>query len=285
MGGRGPGAAACTGAGTGAAAPAGTHADRGAAGVAGRARRGVHRVLGRGRSRRCRLVGVLETGAARGAKPRAAAARHEAVVRALLLARARAACRASPPSRRSPAEPAAPRSWQSLSPQQQQLLHSFQGNWDSLPAEKQQALARGSDRWIHMTPEERSGAQERFKTVACAAARAAAAAARALAAVQGAAPGAAAAHSRAVSALSGRCRLEQRRRCVRQWRQMTPEQRQWRTCSLSGAAVRCSGAMPQRAAHPPRGWPASGRAGDLRRYASRRWLRPRRARSGSGTAC
>ncbi len=63
-----------------------------------------------------------------------------------------------------PAEPATPRSWQSLSPQQQQLLHNFQGNWDSLPADKQQALTRGSDRWIHMTPEERSGAQERFKT-------------------------------------------------------------------------------------------------------------------------
>lgn len=58
---------------------------------------------------------------------------------------------------------AAPRAWQSLSPQQQQLLQSFQGKWDSLPSDKQQALARGSQRWINMTPEQRAGAQERFK--------------------------------------------------------------------------------------------------------------------------
>jgi ABC-type transporter MlaC component len=108
------------------------------------------------------LVGVLKTGAAWGAKPRAAA-RYEAVMRALLLA-VLMLLAGVPAFAQESAEPAAPRSWQSLSPQQQQLLHNFQGNWDSLPAEKQQALTRGSDRWIHMTPEERSGAQERFKT-------------------------------------------------------------------------------------------------------------------------
>ena len=44
-----------------------------------------------------------------------------------------------------PAESApAPRSWQSLSPQQREVLQNFQGRWDSLPADKQQALARGS---------------------------------------------------------------------------------------------------------------------------------------------
>src|SRR5271168_1221448 len=158
----GPGAAACAGAETG-ADPACEHAERCSAGVAGRARRGVHRVLGRGRSRRYRLVGILETSAAWGAEPRAAAgARYEAIVRALLLTLL-VLVAAVPAFAQESVEPASPRSWQSLSPQQQQLLHNFQGNWDSLPADKQQSLARGSDRWIHMSPEERSGAQDRFK--------------------------------------------------------------------------------------------------------------------------
>src|SRR5580704_16389501 len=108
----GPGATACTGAGTAAARACGTRAARGAAGVAG-ARRGFHRVLGRGRSRRCRLVGVLETGAAWGAKPHAAA-RYEAVMRALLLA-VLMLLAGVPAFAQESAEPAAPRSWQSLS--------------------------------------------------------------------------------------------------------------------------------------------------------------------------
>src|ERR1700722_15176297 len=160
--GRGPGATPCTGARAAAAHTRGAHADCGAAGVAGRARRGVHRVLGRGRSRRRRLVGVLTTGAAWGAKPHAAA-RYKAVMRALFLALL-VLFAAAPAFAQEAEGPATPRSWQSLSPQQQQLLHNFQGNWDTLPADKQAGLARGSDRWIRMTPEERSGAQERFKT-------------------------------------------------------------------------------------------------------------------------
>jgi hypothetical protein len=58
---------------------------------------------------------------------------------------------------------AAPQSWQSLSPQQQQVLKGFQGKWDSLPPEKQQSLAKGSQRWLSMTPEQRGGAEQRFK--------------------------------------------------------------------------------------------------------------------------
>ena len=58
--------------------------------------------------------------------------------------------------------PASPRAWGSLSPQQQQLLQSHQGEWNSLPPERQQALAKGSQRWLSMTPQERSGAQQRF---------------------------------------------------------------------------------------------------------------------------
>src|SRR5580704_14761756 len=157
----GPGATSCTGAGTAAAPACGTRAARGAAGIAGRARRGFHRVLGRGRSRRCRLVGVLKTGAAWSAKPHAAA-RYEAVMKALLLA-VLMLLAGVPAFAQESAEPATPRSWQSLSPQQQQLLHNFQGNWDSLPADKQQALTRGSDRWIHMTPEQRQQLRERWR--------------------------------------------------------------------------------------------------------------------------
>src|ERR1700733_4044176 len=86
VGGRGPSAASCTGAGTGTGRACGALEGRAAAaGLGGRARRGVHRVLGRGRSRRCRLVRIPKRGAARDAKS-AAAARYEAVMRALLLA-------------------------------------------------------------------------------------------------------------------------------------------------------------------------------------------------------
>jgi hypothetical protein len=102
-----------------------------------------------------------------------AAAGTKAVVRALLLSAWVLAAGtglaqeppAQPPSAlAAPAgEPATPRAWQSLSPQQQQLLQNFHDRWDSLPAEKQQSLARGSQRWINMSPEQRSGAQERFK--------------------------------------------------------------------------------------------------------------------------
>ena len=42
----------------------------------------------------------------------------------------------APPS--VPAAPAAPMKWQSLSPQQQQLLHGFQDKWDNLPPDRQQ---------------------------------------------------------------------------------------------------------------------------------------------------
>src|ERR1700735_199741 len=80
--GRDPGAAAWAGAETGAGHSPWEHAERRAAGVAGRARRGVHRVLGRGRSRRCRLVGILKTGAAGDTKPDTGA-RYKAVMRAL----------------------------------------------------------------------------------------------------------------------------------------------------------------------------------------------------------
>jgi hypothetical protein len=56
----------------------------------------------------------------------------------------------------------APHDWQSLSPQQQQLLQGYRDNWHNLPPERQQALAKGSDRWLGMTPEQREGAQQRF---------------------------------------------------------------------------------------------------------------------------
>jgi Protein of unknown function (DUF3106) len=116
------------------------------------------------------LVGNGKKGAAGNAKARAAAAEPKAMVRALMLcalllgAAAPSLAQETPgPAAEAGEAPATPRSWQSLSPQQQQLLHNFQGKWDSLPPEKQQALSRGSQRWIGMTPEQRSGAQERFK--------------------------------------------------------------------------------------------------------------------------
>ena len=118
-------------------------------------------------------MGVSEKGATGPAEPGdTAAAGGKAIVKALLLSAwvlAAGTCLAQEPpappvAAPAPAgEPAAPRSWQSLSPQQQQLLQNFQGRWDSLAPDKQQALARGSQRWIGMSPEQRAGAQQRFK--------------------------------------------------------------------------------------------------------------------------
>ena len=106
-------------------------------------------------------MGILEKGAA-GRANLSATPRHEAVMRALLLALSMLVA-ATGAFAQEPQAPAAPRSWQSLSPQQQHVLQSFQGRWDSLPPEKQQSLARGSERWVNMSPEQRAGAQERFK--------------------------------------------------------------------------------------------------------------------------
>ena len=53
---------------------------------------------------------------------------------------------APPPS--APAEAPASREWQSLSPEQQHLLKSYQDKWNTLPPERQQALANGSQRWL-----------------------------------------------------------------------------------------------------------------------------------------
>ncbi len=118
-------------------------------------------------------MGVSEKGATGAAKPGdTATARGKAIVRALLLSAwvlAAGTCLAQEPPAPPVAAPtpagesAAPRSWPSLSPQQQQLLQNFQGRWDSLPPEKQQALARGSQRWTGMSPEQRAGAQQRFQ--------------------------------------------------------------------------------------------------------------------------
>ncbi len=67
---------------------------------------------------------------------------------------------AAPPAA---AAPSAPVSWESLSPQQQKLLGTrFGSQWNTLPAERQQALARGSQRWLGMTPDQKTQARDRF---------------------------------------------------------------------------------------------------------------------------
>jgi hypothetical protein len=121
------------------------------------------------------LVGFLEEGAAaRESATRSAAAGRKQMIRALvictglLLAAATGFAQTPAPAtnggQAGTAPPAAPtpRAWSTLSPQQQQLLQSHQGDWDSLPADRQQALAKGSQRWLSMTPEQRSSAQQRF---------------------------------------------------------------------------------------------------------------------------
>jgi hypothetical protein len=116
------------------------------------------------------LVGIVEKRGSELAKARDAAfAGCKAMIRAAFLvaglfiaaANSGFAQESAVPPAAAPAP--APRSWQSLSPPQQQLLQSFQGKWDSLPPDRQQALARGSQRWLSMTPEQRAGAQQRFQ--------------------------------------------------------------------------------------------------------------------------
>ena len=111
------------------------------------------------------MVGIFEESAAAGERsaPAAAAGCRE-VIRALIICASLVLVAASgfaqTPDAAAPE--AVPKAWGSLSPQQQQLLQSHQGEWDSLPAERQQALAKGSQRWLSMTPQERAGAQQRF---------------------------------------------------------------------------------------------------------------------------
>ncbi len=120
------------------------------------------------------MAGIFEKRAVGNGKTnRTAAAGYKAMIRALVLgaslclAAANSSVAQEPPGPQTaapaPGAAAAPRAWQTLSPQQQQVLQGFQGKWDTLPPEKQQALAKGSQRWISMTPEQRAGAQQRFK--------------------------------------------------------------------------------------------------------------------------
>jgi Protein of unknown function (DUF3106) len=112
------------------------------------------------------LVGDGEENTAAGdAQPAVAAvARRETIMKAWILALFFLLPCAGLALAQEQGEPApGPRSWQSLSPPQQQVLQNFQGKWDSLSPEKQQALARGSQRYLNMSPQERAGAQERFK--------------------------------------------------------------------------------------------------------------------------
>jgi hypothetical protein len=120
-------------------------------------------------------VGVLEKRTAgNGQAQHAAAAGSKAMIKAWVLVAvvflaaggvcfAQTAPSAGPPAEPPVAEASGPRAWQSLSPQQQQLLHGFQDKWNSLPPERQQSLAKGSQRWLSMTPEQRSSAQQRFQ--------------------------------------------------------------------------------------------------------------------------
>ena len=53
--------------------------------------------------------------------------------------------------------------WDTLTPEQQQVLDRFANDWDSMPAERQQRLATGADRWLGMSTDERQSAQQRFE--------------------------------------------------------------------------------------------------------------------------
>jgi hypothetical protein len=121
------------------------------------------------------LVGILEEGAvARGKSSANAAPGSETMIRALIVgaslllaaagavAHADAAPVAPVAAPETASLPAAPRTWSSMSPEQQQLLHTYQDKWESLSSERQQALAEGSQRWLSMSPEQRSTAQQRF---------------------------------------------------------------------------------------------------------------------------
>lgn len=54
-------------------------------------------------------------------------------------------------------------SWDSLTPQQQQVLKPMQDDWAQLPPERQEKMAARAARWESMTPEQRQKAEARMQ--------------------------------------------------------------------------------------------------------------------------
>jgi hypothetical protein len=53
--------------------------------------------------------------------------------------------------------------WNSLSPEEQRILHRARNDWDNMSTERQRRLLRGAHRWQDMSPRQREQARERWR--------------------------------------------------------------------------------------------------------------------------
>ena len=52
--------------------------------------------------------------------------------------------------------------WESLSPQEQQVLKPFEPQWATFPEARKKRLLAGAERWMNATPEQRQIMKQRF---------------------------------------------------------------------------------------------------------------------------
>jgi len=55
--------------------------------------------------------------------------------------------------------------WDSLTPEQQQVLGDFRERWDSMPADRRDRLKAKAERWRSMPPEQRDAIRERWRAL------------------------------------------------------------------------------------------------------------------------
>lgn len=67
-----------------------------------------------------------------------------------------------PPPGRPPGPPPAPRSWQSLSPAERDVLAPLADKWDSLPPQRQARMLERAQQWKTLPPEQRQAIRQRI---------------------------------------------------------------------------------------------------------------------------
>lgn len=55
--------------------------------------------------------------------------------------------------------------WDSLAPEQQQVLSDFRERWDSMPPDRRERLKAKAERWRSMPPEQRDALRERWRAL------------------------------------------------------------------------------------------------------------------------
>jgi hypothetical protein len=57
-----------------------------------------------------------------------------------------------------------PMQWNTLTPEQQQVLQRFESQWGTFPEERKKRLLAGAERWLQATPQQRDTMKQRFST-------------------------------------------------------------------------------------------------------------------------